>query len=243
LEATSLAWLGVAAFATSVLSAIVGMAGGIVLLAVMLLFLEPLAAIPLHGAIQLLSNGSRAALQRRFVDRSVLLYFGVLLVPGGLLGLQVATALPPDAIRVLIGVFVLLATWAPGALLLGIHPETTSPRARFLALGGVAGALNVTLGAVGPLLAPFYLGLGLSRQAMVGTKAACQALGHAVKIALFGLAGFAFAPHVPLLVVAGTGVVAGTWVGTRLLDRIDERTFQWLYKVVLTVIAVRLLVR
>jgi len=93
------------------------------------------------------------------------------------------------------------------------------------------------------LLAPFYLGLGLSRQALVGTKAACQALGHAVKIALFGLAGFAFAPHGPLLVVAGAGVVAGTWVGTRLLDRIDERTFEWLYKIVLTVIAVRLLLR
>jgi len=242
-EVSSLAWLGAAAFATSVLSAIVGMAGGIVLLAVMLLFLEPLTAIPLHGAIQLLSNGSRAALQRRVVDRSVLLHYGALLVPGGLLGLQVATALPPAAIRVLIGLFALLATWAPGALLLGIRPEDTSPRARFLALGGVAGALNVTVGAVGPVIAPFFLGLGLSRQALVGTKAACQALGHAVKIALFGLAGFAFAPHAPLLVVAGAGVVVGTWAGTRLLDRIDERTFEWLYKVVLTAIAVRLLLR
>jgi uncharacterized membrane protein YfcA len=37
-------------------------------------------------------------------------------------------------------------------------------------------------------------------------------------------------------------VVAGTWVGSRLLDRIDERTFEWLYRLVLTVIAVRLLV-
>ena len=49
-----------AAFATSILSAVVGMAGGITLLAVMLLFLEPLAAIPLHGVIQLVSNSSRA---------------------------------------------------------------------------------------------------------------------------------------------------------------------------------------
>ena len=48
-----------AALATSMLSAIVGMAGGIILLSVMLLFLDPLVAIPLHGVIQLISNGSR----------------------------------------------------------------------------------------------------------------------------------------------------------------------------------------
>lgn len=36
-----------AAFATSILSAIVGMAGGITLLSVMLLYLEPLIAIPI----------------------------------------------------------------------------------------------------------------------------------------------------------------------------------------------------
>lgn len=242
MDASALAWLGVAAFATSVLSAIVGMAGGITLLAVMLLFVEPLVAIPLHGVIQLVSNGSRTAIQRRHVERSILLHFGVLLVPAGLIGLQVAQALPAGATRALIGVFVLAATWAPGALLLGAHPERSSRRARFLALGGVAGVLNVTLGAVGPMIAPFYLNLGLSRQALVGTKAACQTLGHAVKIALFGFAGFAFAPWAPLLAVTVPCVVAGTWAGSRLLDRIDERTFEWLYRLVLTVIAVRLLV-
>ena len=42
METLDLAILAAAAFATSILSAVVGMAGGITLLAVMLLFLEPL---------------------------------------------------------------------------------------------------------------------------------------------------------------------------------------------------------
>jgi uncharacterized membrane protein YfcA len=41
-----------AAFATSMLSAIIGMAGGITLLSIMLLFFDPIAAVPLHGVIQ-----------------------------------------------------------------------------------------------------------------------------------------------------------------------------------------------
>ena len=45
MEAVELGVLAAAALATSVLSAVVGMAGGITLLTVMLLFLDPLVAI------------------------------------------------------------------------------------------------------------------------------------------------------------------------------------------------------
>jgi uncharacterized membrane protein YfcA len=159
----------------------------------------------------------------------------------GWVGLHLANALPAPATRVIIGIFVLVATWFPGWLMLGTHPEQTNPRRRFLVLGGVAGVLNMTIGAIGPLIAPFFLNLGLDRRALVGTKAACQTLGHLVKIALFGLAGFAFAPHLALLVSAGACVVAGTWIGSRILERVSERFFRRLYMVVLTAIALRLL--
>jgi uncharacterized membrane protein YfcA len=241
LEALDLAILDAAAFATSILSAVVGMAGGITLLAVMLLFLEPLAAIPLHGVIQLVSNSSRTAIQRKHVDLHILLRYSALLVPMGWAGLHLANALPAAAMRVMIGIFVLIATWFPGWLLLGTHPEETNPGRRFLVLGGMVGVLNMTIGATGPLIAPFFLNLGLDRRALVGTKAACQTMGHLVKIALFGMAGFAFAPHLALLVTAGACVVAGTWIGSQILERVSERFFRWLYMGVLTVIALRLL--
>ncbi len=231
-----------AAFLTSILSAIVGMAGGITLLAVMLLFLEPLAAIPLHGVVQLVSNGSRAWIQRLHVNRAIVLRYALPLLPMGFLGLLLAEALPPTATRALIGVFVLVATWVPGALLLGTHPERAEPNRRFLLLGSVVGVLNMAIGATGPLIAPFFLNLGLGRQALVGTKAACQALGHLAKIAVFGVAGFAFAGHAALLLLLCAAVVLGTWVGSRLLDRVSEAAFVRLYKAVLTLIALRLVV-
>ncbi len=241
MEDSSLVLLTLVAFATAVLSAVVGMAGGITLLAVMLLFLPPLAAIPLHGVIQLVSNGSRAWIQRRHVERDILWRYGLLLLPAGALALQLARELPEPGLRVAIGGFVLLATWAPGALLLGTHPERIDRGRRFLVLGALAGAMNVTVGAVGPLIAPFFLNLGLSRQALVGTKAACQMLGHTTKVLLFGLAGFVFRDHLTLLAAASTAVVGGTWVGSLLLDRVSEGTFSVLYRTVLTGVALRLI--
>lgn len=243
MEPFSLAVLCVAALSSSILSAIIGMAGGIVLLSVMLLFLEPLVAIPLHGAIQLVSNGSRAWIQRRHVRGRILAHYSILLVPSGLLGLAVAQSLSPSLARALIGGFVLAATWAPTRLLLGAHPEQVEPRRRFLLLGGVVGVLNMTVGATGPLIAPFFLNLGLTRQSLVGTKAACQATGHAVKIGVFGVAGFAFAPYLAPLALLSLMVVAGTWIGSRLLERVSELWFTRLYRAVLTLIALRLVLR
>jgi uncharacterized membrane protein YfcA len=234
--------LGVAALVTSMLSAVVGMAGGITLLAVMLLFLDPLVAIPLHGVVQLVSNGSRTWVQRSHVRWNVLLPYAALLLPAGFVGLEIAQLLPAPAARVLIGAFVLVATWRPAWVLLGTHPETVDPRRRFVALGGVVGVLNMTVGATGPLIAPFFLNLGLTRQALVGTKAACQTAGHLAKIAVFGLAGFAFLAYALPLAVLSAAVVVGTWIGSRLLDRVSELWFTRLYRAVLTVIALRLVV-
>ncbi len=237
-----LAILGVVALATSILSAVVGMAGGITLLTVMLLFLEPLVAIPLHGVVQLVSNSSRTVVQRRHVDWSIMARFGVLLLPMAFAGLAVARELPPSAARLLIGAFVLLATWAPRSLLLGTHPERADPKRRFVVLGGVVGALTTTVGATGPLIAPFFLQMGLTRQGVIGTKAACQTLGHLAKIAVFGVAGFAFLEFALPLALLSAAVVVGTWIGSRTLERVSELWFTRLYRAVLTLIAIRLVV-
>ncbi len=238
----TIALLTVTAFGTSVLSAVVGMAGGMTLLGVMLLFLEPLAAIPLHAVVQLVSNGSRTFYQREHVDWRIAGWYVLPLLPAGAAGLLVAQRLPADALRVAIGVLVLVATWRPGWLALAPKPDPAHVARRFLGLGAAIGFLNVTLGATGVLAGPFFLGLGLSRQALIGSQALTQMAGHLVKILLFGLVGFAYREHAVLLAALCLASLAGARVGTSLLDRVTEGQFGWLYRGVLTLLAVQLLV-
>jgi uncharacterized membrane protein YfcA len=229
-----------AAVGTSIISAIVGMAGGITLLAIMLLFMDPLVAIPLHAIVQLVSNGSRSIIHRKHIQWKILWPYLLPLLPLGWWSLELAQKLPPDIARSLIGIFVLVATWRPGWLLLGTHPGNASPKLRFLGLGTVVGILNVTIGATGPLIAPFFLNLGLTRFELIGSKAACQMGSHIAKIIVFGLVGFAYSQWVGLLTILSVGVIVGTWLGTRILGHVNEVWFVRIYRAVLTVIAIRL---
>ena len=94
LGAGAFAILVASAFATSILSAIVGMAGGITLLAIMLLFYDPLITIPLHGVVQLVSNSSRAFIQRSHLRWDIIVRYGILILPMGFVGLYIAQAIP-----------------------------------------------------------------------------------------------------------------------------------------------------
>ena len=73
-----------------------------------------------------------------------------------------------------------------------------------------------------------------------GWMAGVQALGHVVKIVLYAGFGFAFREHATLLLAASACAIAGTWLGSRLLEHISETWFTRLYKTVLTILALQL---
>jgi uncharacterized membrane protein YfcA len=229
--------VGVAALGTSALTAVLGFGGGVVLLALMLLFLDPLVAIPLHAAIQVASNGTRTVIRRRDVDWGIVARASLLLVPAGALTLPLARSAPEGVLQAAIAVTVLAATWIPERT--DLEVPAPSPTA-WIGIGAVAGALNPLVGATGPLFAPLYRAASTTRQRFVGTFAGTQASGHLAKLVLFGAAGLAPTGRAPMALAGIVGVVVGTELGSRVLDRIDEARFRTLYLVAITAVAVHL---
>lgn len=236
-------WLsmGVVAVGTSILSGVLGMAGGLLLLSALLFRLEPTVAIPVHGIVQLVSNGSRAWFLREHVRKKVILPFVLPLLPAAALGVLLVGVLPPAAGKVLIGAFILLVTWRP-ARLAGKRPAPDHP-ARLLAAGGaLTGFLSALVGATGPLVASFIVALELTPAATVGTMAACQVFQHGSKVFVFGVAGFDFWRQVGPALALSACALLGSAVGTSWLDRIDRDRFKRIIKIVLTLLALQLLV-
>lgn len=241
---TELTWFWCALFGvtivTSVISGVLGMAGGLLLLIALLVRLEPVVAIPIHGLVQLVSNGSRAWFLRRHVAWPAVVRFAWPLIPAGLVGIYVARAIPPALGKLAIGSFVLLALWAPGLLTPGARPGRAE---RALPWGGaLVGFFSIVVGATGPLLGPFVLGLGLGTEGTVATLAACQIFQHASKVALFGITGFSLSAYVVPTLALCAAAVLGSAIGAALLDRVPERGFRRIVSLVLSVLALELVV-
>jgi uncharacterized membrane protein YfcA len=64
---------------------------------------------------------------------------------------------------------------------------------------------------------------------------------HTVKIIVFGLLGFAYAPYAGLIVAMIATGFLGTLVGRKLLHGMGDERFQKALKIVLTLLALRLI--
>ena len=235
--------VGVAALLTSILSAVAGLGGGVILLLVIAQFVPPTVAIPIQGAIQLVSNGSRAALLRRDISWRVVAWSAAPLLPASLLGVAVATSLPEDVVRLILAGFVLVLAWRPHWLKMSgarsRRPEDA--KGMLLGIGAASGFLNSTVGASGPVVSPFLKALTVSHRAFVASAGTMQVLAHLSKLIAFSADGWSITDHLDMIGIGIAGVVVGSWIGTRLLDRVSEAGLDLVFKVVLTALALRVI--
>ncbi len=225
--------LTLAAFGTAAISAVVGMGGGVTLLAVMAAALPAPIVVPVHGLVQLTSNGTRTLLFLKHVHWGIFAYYVIPAIIGVSIGARLYVGSELPWFKPAVGVFILiyLAT-------LGRVPHLRRlPISMFAPLGFVVGAFASLIGATGPLIAPFFLRDDLDRQQVIATKAIVQIAVHLTKLPAFFLLGFNYFEHVDLVVPLMAAAVLGTMFGKRYLSRISNETFRLLFTGVLVVIA------
>ena len=214
--------------ATAVLSGVMGMAGGVLLMAVLVTLLPVASAMILHGAVQAASNGARFLFLREHVMWGILPFYAIGALLAVLLFVALAFVPDPALVLILVGSFPWLARIVPTLRGLDVRRPVTGA-----ACGATVTAAQLLAGASGPLLDAFYLRTEVDRRSIVATKALTQAAGHVVKIGYYAwvsnavLDGFALA-DVPIWLV-GAGIVLavlGARIGTRLLEKFDERQFR-----------------
>ncbi len=229
----------VAALATSALTAVAGAGGGMILLIVVLQFVDPLVAVPVHAVIQLFSNSTRAITLRDEADWGVLRPYLVPVLPLTVVGYLIAEGIPEAGGRAVIGGFALVAVWWPAATR-WLAP-TPGRGNRFALVGVLNGILQPTIGATGPLLAPAFRAATAGHVEFVSTFAFAQVFNHLAKILVFGIAGLAWSEHGPMMAIGVVGVVVGTRVGSRWLRRLDPDTLTVVFRLAVTAGAVRLI--
>ena len=215
--------LAAVVLATSFLSGIFGLAGGLVLMGALLLFLPVANAMVLHATTQIASNGSRAFLWRKHTHYGI---FGRYLM-GGAVAFAVFAAIRfvPDRALVLFALG--LMPFVGLALPERIAPRADRPFGSELS-GFIGTALQLISGVSGPVLDIFLVRSNLDRRAIVATKAMCQTATHALKLVYFGgLIGAGFGDVPPVVVVAAMVLaVVGTNLARSVLERLSDVQFR-----------------
>jgi uncharacterized membrane protein YfcA len=229
----------VAVFLTSTLSGIFGMAGGLILLAILLLILPVGTAIAVQGAIQIIANGSRAFFSREFIDWKIL---GIICL--GLLTVGVILFIiryTPDLATVYIAIGLLpILVWIPQSWL---ALDASKPHHAFIC-GMLGGGLNLAVGVSGPTVDIFFIRTPMDRRKIIATKAATQVISHASKVIFYWNATMVLTPlEWSAIALAAPFAIAGTSAGHWVLQRLTDANFKSWTRLIVTAIGIYYLAR
>ncbi len=158
--------LAVSSLATSFISGILGMAGGMILMGILLALLPLPAAMMLHGITQLASNGWRALLWRNAVEWRVFRGYVVGALASLALFIVVQLVVSKPVALIILGLTPFAALALPEKLHLNVER-----RGHSTGCGVICTVLSLMSGVSGPILDIFFVRSGMGRHSVVATSA------------------------------------------------------------------------
>lgn len=229
-------------FLTSILSGVMGMGGGLILMALYALILPVNLAMSLHGFTQFFSNGSRTIMHYKKVQFDLVTKYLV----GGLIAIFILSMIKfsPSKRMVLISLGII-----PFISLLpkiSSYFDITKNNRSYLC-GFIVSSAQLLVGASGSLLDIFYISSPLNRHTIIANKSITQTIGHVFKMIyyMFVLEGFSefikFSPYTLGLIVIFT--VIGNYIGKLILKRMNEDSFRRYSKGIILTMGILLMIR
>lgn len=220
------------ALAAGTIGGTVGFGSAVLLVPVCAFAFGPQATVPLLTVAALLGNLSRTAFSWRETDWRAAGVYVLGAVPAAALGARIFVQLDAALIQRILGLFIIAMVPA------GRYAARMRWRValwQLLPVGLAMGFLSGLVGTTGPVNAPFFLAYGLVKGAYLATEALGAAAVHATKSVLYGR----FEALDGHLLLAGTGVglalVGGSYLGRRIVDRLDPARFRAAVEVMLVV--------
>ena len=208
-----------AGFATAVLHGATGMAGGIVMTAILSVFIGVKSAIPAMTVALIISHSSRAILNIQSADFALAARVLLFAVPGIAAGAILFSSLEESLVALVMAVFLI----ASFPIKRYSKNRETSINNRTLALGsGLWGFLAGNVVGPGFVLAPFLLTTGMNRHTFVATLACIVLVMNVVKSGVFVGTELLNSDLMILGVLIGLATIPGNWAGRAVLHAMSD---------------------
>ncbi|QUM76250.1 sulfite exporter TauE/SafE family protein [Moritella sp. 24] len=227
--------LGLISFLTSVVAGVLGFGGGMLLIAILPLYLHPSTVIPIHGITQLASNSSRMLFSIQDVQWSLLPQFLI----GSFVGITLfgflLVNMPNTYIPIAIGTYILLNLWNAR------FSTAIKKYESYYIIGLVQTGLGIIVGATGPIATSVLTKQLSCKNQIIATSSMFMSISHIAKIIVFGFIGFSFFEHISLLIYMIVGSVIGSLVGTKLRGLASNSRLLFAIKLLLSLLAIKMI--
>lgn len=225
----------VAALAAGTIGGTVGFGSAVVLVPVLTAAFGATATVPLLTVCSLFGNASRAAFSWKEIEWRAAGWYVLGGAPAAALGARVFVEFDAAVVQRMLALFIL--AMIPAGRLANRLRWRVRPW-QLLPVGAAMGFLSGLVGTTGPINAPFFLAAGLVKGAFLGTEALGAAAVHATKTAVYGR--FAALDMRMLLIGLAIGLmlVGGSYLGRRIVDRLDAAKFRVAVEIMMVASAV-----
>ncbi len=227
--------LGLITFFTSTIAGIIGLGGGMILIAVLPSFLPINALVPVHGLTQLSSNLSRAVFGYKDVKVEVIPKF----LLGSIIGVgffaTILYFISLVYVPLFIGIYILLSLWSKK------FNEKIKRFESYIVIGFFQSGFSIVVGATGPIATTLLVKDYDDKHTVVATAAALMTITHTLKVFTFMVFGFVFFDYIGVLIAMIIAAIIGSWAGTKLRDKIDGKKFMMALKILLSAMAIKLI--
>ncbi len=224
------------------LDGIVGLGGGLLMIAVLSAFLPPQTVVVVTAPVLLVGSLLRSWLFRRDVDGKAVGWFAMGMIPSVVVGGLLLTQIPQRALEVAMGTFLLGSVIVAGARWHRATSRQAMSHRPFSAVGAVSGFVAATVGGSGPIIAPFLTRRGLEKERFVSTMALMAVTTVLAKTAVYSASGLLVAEFIPAIALLSVAILIATSYAKRLLGKMSPSLFRILLASVVTLAGVRLLV-
>jgi hypothetical protein len=230
----------ITALVASILAAVAGFGGAVIMLPVLVWAVGIRDAIPVLTIAQLIGNLSRVVFNRRELKWPVVWRFALGAVPAAVIGGIIFATAPATALVRVLGLFLIIMViyrhthW-------GKNYKLTLRG--FVPLGAASGILSAVLGTVGPFAAPFFLSYGLVKGAYIGTEAMTAVIMHVTKLGVYGSYALIGVRTLLIGIAIGAVMILGTYLGKWLLNKVPEHIFPYIIEGTMLVAGVIFVIR
>lgn len=216
--------------AAGAISGIIGTGASIILLPVLVFQFGPKQAVPIMAIAAVMSNLAKVMAWWREIDWRAFAAYSIPGVPAAALGARTLLVLPAHLVDIALGTFFLamipVRHW--------LHARSFKINLWQLAVAGAAiGYITGIVLSTGPLSVPAFTSYGLVKGAFLSTEAASSLALMISKAATFRELGALPLPAIVQGLIIGSSVMAGSFGGKAVVQRMSIHTFQYILDAVL----------